>query len=61
MKIIGNLSYELRCFGVDIDGPSGVFWDNNYAVKNSSVPTSVLSKHNDAIFTIGKGRNSNIV
>ena len=43
------LRYKLRMFGVQIDGPSNVFCDNDSVVKNASLPHSSLQKKHHAI------------
>ena len=48
--MIEALRYKLRCFGIPIDGPVTVLCDNKSVFTNSSVPTSVLNKRNNAIY-----------
>jgi hypothetical protein len=36
-------------FGVPIDGPANVVWDNNGVVKNTTTPESMLAKKLKAI------------
>ena len=43
------LRYKLRMFGVPIDGPANVFYDNNGVVKNTTTPESMLAKKHNAI------------
>ena len=43
------MSYELRMFGVPLDGQAGVFCDNKSVVTNASVPSSVLNKWHNSI------------
>jgi hypothetical protein len=43
------LRYKLRMFGVPIDGPANVFYDNNGVVKNTKTPESMLAKKHNAI------------
>ncbi len=43
------LRYKLRMFGVPIDGPANVFYDNNGVVKNTTMPESMLAKKHKAI------------
>jgi hypothetical protein len=38
------LRYKLRMFGVPVHGPANVFCDNNWVVKNTSIPLSMLQK-----------------
>ena len=47
--MIEALRYKLRCFGIPIDGPAEVLWDNKSVVTNASVPASVLNKRHNAI------------
>jgi hypothetical protein len=37
-ELIVAISYKLRMFGVEIDGPANVFCDNRAVVKNVSIP-----------------------
>ena len=48
-EVIEDLRYKLRCFGIPVEGPAKVFYDNMLVVNNSSIPTSVLNKMQDAI------------
>ena len=48
-ELIVALWYNLRMFGVPLEGPADVFWDNRGAVMNSSKPESTLNKNHDAI------------
>ena len=43
------LRYKLRMFGVPIDGPANVFFNNNDIVKNTTIPESMLAKKHNAI------------
>ena len=46
-EMIEGLSYKLRIFGVAIDRPADVFFDNQSVVTNVSTPSSFLNnKHN---------------
>ena len=47
--MVGVIRYKLRTFGINIDGTAEVSFDNQLVVNNSSIPTSTLSKINDAI------------
>ena len=47
--MIEGLRYNLRMFGVTIDGPSDVFCDNQSVVSNVSIPSSVLNKKHNYI------------
>ena len=48
-EMIESLSYNLRCFGIPVEGPEEVFFDNISVVKNPSILTSVLNKRYNAI------------
>ena len=43
-EILDALLYKLKMLSVPISVPVHVFCDNQYVVKNSSVPDSVLKK-----------------
>ena len=43
------LRYKLRMFGIHIDGPANVFWDNEAVFKNTSIPDSTLKKKHTSI------------
>ena len=42
-ETIEALRYKLRCFGILVEVPSEVFFDNMPVVNNSSIPTSDLN------------------
>ena len=48
-EMIVALRYKLRMFGVPLAGPANVLCDNRGVVKNTSLPSSVLSKRHNAI------------
>jgi len=48
-EMVEGLRYKLRCFGVPVEGPTDVLYDNQSVVTNLSVPTSVLNKRHTAI------------
>ena len=48
--MVEALRYKLRNVGITIDLPAGVFSDNQYVTKNSSIPNSTLNKIRNAIF-----------
>jgi hypothetical protein len=48
-EMIVALRYKLRMFGVPVHGPANVFCDNNWVVKNTSIPQSMLQKKHNAI------------
>jgi hypothetical protein len=43
-NMIVVLRYKLRSFGVEIDGPTNVFCDNEAVTKNVHMPESTLNK-----------------
>jgi hypothetical protein len=47
--MIVALRYNLRMFGVPIEGPAYVMCDNNGVVKKTSIPQSMLAKKHNAI------------
>jgi hypothetical protein len=49
VDIIEGLRYKLRRFGVDIDGPTNVFCDNEAVTKNCGIPESTLKKKHHSI------------
>ena len=49
-EMIEGLIYKLCMFGVPIDGPAGVFFDNQSVVTNVSIPYYVLNKKHNYIF-----------
>ena len=48
-EMIVALRYKLRMFGVPINGPANIFCDNQGVVKNTSIPSSTLSKKHNSI------------
>jgi len=48
-EMVEALRYKLRCFGIPIDEPCGIFCDNRSVATNSSIPRSVLNKRHNAI------------
>jgi hypothetical protein len=49
VEMIEGLRYKLRMMGVQVDGPTNVFCDNESVVKNSTKPESTLKKKHNAI------------
>jgi hypothetical protein len=47
--LIVALRIKLRYFGVPINGPASILCDNQGVVKNTSIPTSTLTKKHNAI------------
>ena len=48
-EIVEALRYNLRMFGVKIEGQAEFYCDNNSVVTNYSVPESVLNKRHNTI------------
>ena len=48
-EMIVELRYKLRMFGVPVVAPADVLCDNRGVVKNTSLPSSILSKRHNAI------------
>jgi hypothetical protein len=49
VEMIEGLRYKLRMMGVEIDGPTNMFCDNESVVANATKPDSVLKKKHCAI------------
>ena len=49
VEIIEGLRYKLRMMGIEIDGPTNLFCDNDSVVRNSSSPESTLKKKHNSI------------
>ena len=49
VEIVESLRYKLRMFGVEVDGPSILFCDNQSVVHNSQHPESTLKKKHIAV------------
>jgi hypothetical protein len=49
VEMVEGLRYKLRMMGVQVDGPTNVFCDNESVVKNSTKPESTLKKKHNAI------------
>jgi hypothetical protein len=49
VEMIEGLHYKLQMMGVQVDGPTNVFCDNESVVKNSTRPESTLKKKHNAI------------
>jgi RPA family protein len=47
--MIEGLRYKLRMMGIEVDGTTNVFCDNDSVVKNSTRPESTLKKKHNAI------------
>jgi hypothetical protein len=48
-ELIVAIHYNLRMFGIEVDGPANVFCDNHGVMKNLSVPKLTLMKKHNAI------------
>jgi hypothetical protein len=49
VELIESLRYKLRMFGVPIDGPTNVFFDNDAVCSNTKLPESTLKKKHHSI------------
>ena len=49
VEMVEGLRYKLRMMGIQVDGPTNVFCDNESVVKNSTKPESTLKKKHNAI------------
>ena len=49
VELVEGLRYKLRMMGVEVDGPTNVFCDNEAVVKNTTRPESTLKKKHNAI------------
>ena len=47
--MVEGLMYKLRMMGVEINGPTSVFCDNEAVVRNTTKPESTLKKKHNAI------------
>ena len=49
VKLVEGLRYKLRFMGIEVDGPTNVFCDNESALKNTTRPESTLKNKHNAI------------
>ena len=49
-ELVEALRYKLQIFGVQIEGPTNVFCDNESVYKNVYTPESVLKKKHQSIY-----------
>jgi len=49
VEMVEGLRYKLRMMGIQVDGPTNVFCDNESVVKNTTRPESTLKKKHNAI------------
>ena len=49
VEMIEGLRYKLRMMGIEVEGPTSIFCDNESVVKNASRPKSTLKKKHVAI------------
>lgn len=49
IEMIEGLRYKLRMMGIEVEGPTNVYCDNDGVVKNSTRPESTLKKKHQAI------------
>jgi hypothetical protein len=48
-ELVKSMRYKLRMMGVPIEGPANVLVDNDSVVKNSTIPSSTLTKKHNSI------------
>ena len=49
-ELLVSLSYKLRMFDIQIDGPAAVFCDNHSVTNNLILPQLVMKKSHNVIF-----------
>lgn len=49
VEMIEAIRYKLRIFGVPLDGPASVFFNNEALYQDTTVPKSTLSKKHHSI------------
>ena len=49
MELVEGLRFKLRSFGVEIDGATSMYCDNEAVVKNTSAPESTLKKKHASV------------
>ena len=49
VKQIESLCYNLRMFGIPVEDPMNVFYDNEFVFKNMTIPDSTLKKKHTSI------------
>ena len=49
VELVEGLRYKLRMMGVEVDGPTNLFCDNEAVVLNTTRPESTLKKKHNAI------------
>ena len=49
VELIEGLRYKLRMMGIEVEGPTRVFCDNESVVKNATRPESPLKKKHNAV------------
>ena len=49
IDLIESLRYKLRMMGIQLDGPTNLFCDNNSVVLNTTTPESTLTKRHNSI------------
>ena len=49
VELVEGLRYKLRMMGVEVDGPTNLFCDNEAVVTNTTRPESTLKKKHNAI------------
>ena len=56
VETLRSIRYKLRMMGVEIDGPTYIYGDNQSVVNNTFKSESVLKKKSNSIVTILLGR-----
>ena len=49
VETLRGIRYKLRMMGVEIDGPTYIYGDNQSAIYNTSKPESILKKKSNSI------------
>ena len=49
VETLRGIRYKLRMMGVEIDGPTYIYGDNQFVINNTSKPESVLKKKSNSI------------
>ena len=49
IELIEGLRYKLRMMGIEVDGPTNIYCDNEAVTKNCSIPESTLKKKHHSI------------
>ena len=49
LEMIEGLRYKLRMFGILVDGPANIYYDNEAVTNNTTIPESILKKKHHSI------------